>query len=462
MSLCVQTAKLYPSTTFCTHPMFAIHNGAARHCCLATAPLPNQRNPCIEQSLRTHTMLRWCPASRPQSYMFQQLFAQRSRSALLPRKCSAASATLASNKACAHAPCSGVILHVYASTTFCARPLFAMRIGGTRRCGRIAAPQPAQPLHRTKLAHTHHAQDVVLRAARTAVCFITFWRTSTVCNAQRSRSALLPHNCSGPPPPQPLHRTKLALLPHNCSGPPPPQPLHRTKLAQTHHAKMSSCVYYMLQQLFAHVHCLQCATDALATAASQLLRKQRNPCIEQNLRARTMLRCHCACRPQSYILQQRFAHIQCLQYTTEPLGTAASQLLCSATSATLASNKACAHAPCSRCRPACSPHSCMLHYLLAHVHCLQCATEPLGTAASQLLRSATSATLASNKACAHTPCSRCRPACRPNSYMLQQFFAQVQRLQCATKPLGTAASQLLRSATSATLASNKACAHAPC
>ena len=205
-------------------------------------------------------MLRWCPASRPQSYMFQQLFAQRSRSALLPRKCSAASATLASNKACAHAPCSGVILHVYASTTFCARPLFAMRIGGTRRCGRIAAPQPAQPLHRTKLAHTHHAQDVVLRAARTAVCFITFWRTSTVCNAQRSRSA---------------------LLPHNCSGPPPPQPLHRTKLAQTHHAKMSSCVYYMLQQLFAHVHCLQCATDALATAASQLLRKQRNPCIEK-------------------------------------------------------------------------------------------------------------------------------------------------------------------------------------
>ena len=75
MSSCVQTEQLYASTIFCAGPTFAMRNKAARHCCLATAPLRNQRNPCIEQSLRTCTMLRCRPACRPHSYMRQHLFA---------------------------------------------------------------------------------------------------------------------------------------------------------------------------------------------------------------------------------------------------------------------------------------------------------------------------------------------------------------------------------------------------
>ena len=264
MSSCVQPAQQYASLPFGARPLFAMRNGAARHCCLTTAPVRHHRNPCIEQSLRC------CLTTAPVRHHRN--------------------------------PCI------------------------------------EQSLRKHTMLRCHPA---------CIICFNNFLRTSTVCNAQLMRSPLLPRNCSA----------NSATLASN-----------------------KAC---------AHAPCS---------------------------------RCRPACRPQSYILQQRFAHIQCLQYTTEPLGTAASQLLCSATSATLASNKACAHAPCSRCRPACSPHSCMLHYLLAHVHCLQCATEPLGTAASQLLRSATSATLASNKACAHTPCSRCRPACRPNSLYASTIF----------------------------------------
>ena len=204
-------------------------------------------------------------------------------SALLPRNCSATSATLASNKACAHAPCQDVILRTYREAICFNKLLRVSNVCDTQHsCSALlphncSAPQPAQPLHRTKLARTHHAQDVVLRADRTAICFNNFLRRSNVCNAQRSRSALLPRNCSAPQPAQPLHRTKLAHMhhakvsscmqtaqlyastpfcaramfaihsggaqrPHSCSAPQPAQPLHLTKLAHTHQAKMSSCV----------------------------------------------------------------------------------------------------------------------------------------------------------------------------------------------------------------------------
>ena len=184
-------------------------------------------------------------------------------SALLPRNCSATSATLASNKACAHAPC----------------------------------------------------QDVILRTYREAICFNKLLRVSNVCDTQ--------HSCS-------------ALLPHNCSAPQPAQPLHRTKLAHTHHAKMASCV--QTARLYAST--TFCAPGALGTAASQLLRHQRNPCIEQSLRTRTMLRGHPACICfNNFLRTSTVCHAQLMRSPLLPRN-------CSANSATLASNKICAHAPC--------------------------------------------------------------------------------------------------------------------
>ena len=150
MSSCVRTVRRYASTSFCACPMFAIHSTAARHCCLTTAPLRNQRNPCIEQSLRTRTMLKMSSCVQP--------------------------------------------AQLYASLPFGARPLFAMRNGAARHCCLTTAPVRH---HRNPCIEQSLRKHTMLRCHPACIiCFNNFLRTSTVCNAQLMRSPLLPRNCS--------------------------------------------------------------------------------------------------------------------------------------------------------------------------------------------------------------------------------------------------------------------------
>ena len=196
---------------------------------------------------------------------------------------SATSATLASNRACAHththhAKVSSFVrpMKQYASTTFCEPPVCKTQPKGSALLPRNCSATSATLASNKACAHAP-CQDVILRTYREAICFNKLLRVSNVCDTQHSCSALLPHNCSAPQPAQPLHRTKLAHMhhakvsscmqtaqlyastpfcaramfaihsggaqrPHSCSAPQPAQPLHLTKLAHTHQAKMSSCV----------------------------------------------------------------------------------------------------------------------------------------------------------------------------------------------------------------------------